>query len=157
MPTYTLSINGKSHKIEVPAAMPLLWILRDELQYTGTKYGCGVGACGACTVQVDGQAYRSCLLNASFCEGKKVTTVEGLSEDATHPVQQAWIELNVPQCGYCQSGQMMAATALLKEHPEPTDEQIDAVMSQIICRCGTYYRIRQAIHKAAELNSLTRR
>ena len=151
MPKYTLMINGSNKEVDVPVAMPLLWILRDELKYTGTKYGCGAGVCGACTVLIDGKAQRSCQLNAPFCQGKKITTIEGLSTDASHPVQQAWAEMSVPQCGYCQSGQMMAATALLSKTPKPTDLQIDEAMSQNICRCGTYYRIRKAIHRASEI------
>ncbi len=152
MPTYTLLINAESKQVTVPAAMPLLWVLRDELNLTGTKYGCGAGVCGACTVLVDGKAVRSCQVNAPFCLGKKVTTIEGLPASAASPVQQAWTEMNVPQCGYCQAGQIMATTALLKQFPKPTDGQIDVAMSQNICRCGTYYRIRKAIHRAAELS-----
>jgi len=151
MPVYTLTINGESKQVNVPAAMPLLWVLRDELNLTGTKYGCGAGVCGACTILVDGKALQSCQLTASFCQGKKLTTIEGLPADASSHVQQAWTEVNVPQCGYCQSGQIMAATALLKQFPKPTDIQIDQAMAQNICRCGTYYRIRKAIHRAAEL------
>ena len=133
--------------------MPLLWALRDVLDLTGTKYGCGVGSCGSCTVLIDGKAVKSCQYPASACVGKQVTTIEGLSVDATHPVQQAWIDMNVPQCGYCQSGQIMTTVALLKQYPKPTDAQINEVMSQVVCRCGTYERIRKAIHKAAELSA----
>jgi aerobic-type carbon monoxide dehydrogenase small subunit (CoxS/CutS family) len=132
--------------------MPLLWALRDVLDLTGTKYGCGVGSCGSCTVLIDGRAIKSCQYTAAAAVGKKITTIEGLSEDATHPIQQAWIELNVPQCGYCQAGQIMTTAALLKTTPNPTDAQIDAAMEGVVCRCGTYARIRKAIHKAAELS-----
>jgi aerobic-type carbon monoxide dehydrogenase small subunit (CoxS/CutS family) len=132
--------------------MPLLWALRDVLDLTGTKYGCGVGSCGSCTVLIDGRAVKSCQYTAAAAVGKKITTIEGLSEDATHPIQQAWIELNVPQCGYCQAGQIMTTAALLKTTPNPTDAEIDAAMEGVVCRCGTYARIRKAIHKAAELS-----
>lgn len=151
MAKYTLLVNGIEKGVDVDPAMPLLWILRDEMNLTGTKYGCGVGVCGACTVLIDGQAFRSCQLKAAFAEGKKIITIEGLSEDVTHPVQQAWEELNVPQCGYCQSGQMLAAAALLSKDPKPQDTAIDQVMSGNICRCGTHYRIRKAIHRASEI------
>jgi len=133
--------------------MPLLWVLRDTLQMTGTKFGCGMALCGACTVHIDGKATRSCITPIKAVEGKKVTTIEGLSDDGSHPVQQAWMEVDVPQCGYCQSGQIMSAVALLKEKPAPTDADIDDAMTGNICRCGTYQRIRQAIHRAAELQS----
>ncbi|HYE52360.1 MAG TPA: (2Fe-2S)-binding protein [Azospirillaceae bacterium] len=146
-----LTINGVQHQLEVEADMPLLWVLRDVLNMTGTKYGCGVAACGACTVLVDGRAERSCSLPVGSVTGP-VTTIEGLSPDRSHPVQQAWLAEQVPQCGYCQSGMIMAVAALLKETPAPTDEQIDAAISNI-CRCGTYGRVRQAIHKAAEVRS----
>lgn len=153
MPQYTLQVNGQSQTVDVPADMPLLWALRDGLDLTGTKYGCGVGSCGSCTVLIDGKAVKSCQYPASACVGKQVTTIEGLSADATHPVQQAWIDMNVPQCGYCQAGQIMSTVALLKQYPKPTDAQINEVMSQVVCRCGTYERIRKAIHKAAELSA----
>jgi len=153
MPQYQLQVNGQQQTVDVPADMPLLWALRDMLDLTGTKYGCGVGSCGSCTVLIDGKAVKSCQYPASACVGKQVTTIEGLSADATHPVQQAWIDINVPQCGYCQSGQIMTTVALLKQHPKPTDAQINEVMSQVVCRCGTYERIRKAIHKAAELSA----
>jgi len=156
MPSYKLTVNGENKQVDVPPAMPLLWILRDELNLTGTKYGCGAGVCGACTVLVDGKAFKSCQLTAAFCQGKKLTTIEGLPADAGSAVQQAWTELNVPQCGYCQSGQMMVTTALLKQFPKPTDAQIDQAMAQNICRCGTYERIRKAIHRAAELTNKTK-
>jgi aerobic-type carbon monoxide dehydrogenase small subunit (CoxS/CutS family) len=152
MPSYQLNVNGKAASVDVPADMPLLWALRDVLDLTGTKYGCGVGSCGSCTVLIDGRAVKSCQYTASAAVGKKITTIEGLSEDATHPIQQAWIELNVPQCGYCQAGQIMTTAALLKTTPNPTDAQIDAAMEGVVCRCGTYARIRKAIHKAAELS-----
>ncbi|MEI6264295.1 MAG: (2Fe-2S)-binding protein [Sphingobacteriia bacterium] len=152
MPSYQLNVNGKAASVDVPADMPLLWALRDVLDLTGTKYGCGVGSCGSCTVLIDGRAIKSCQYTAAAAVGKKITTIEGLSEDATHPIQQAWIELNVPQCGYCQAGQIMTTAALLKTTPNPTDAQIDAAMEGVVCRCGTYARIRKAIHKAAELS-----
>jgi len=153
MPQYSLQVNGQPQTVDVPADMPLLWALRDVLDLTGTKYGCGVGSCGSCTVLIDGKAVKSCQYPASACVGKQVTTIEGLSADATHPVQQAWIDMNVPQCGYCQSGQIMSTVALLKQYPKPTDAQINEVMSQVVCRCGTYERIRKAIQKAAELSA----
>lgn len=153
MPQYSLQVNGQPQTVDVPADMPLLWALRDVLDLTGTKYGCGVGSCGSCTVLIDGKAVKSCQYPASACVGKQVTTIEGLSADATHPVQQAWIDINVPQCGYCQSGQIMSTVALLKQYPKPTDAQINEVMSQVVCRCGTYERIRKAIHKATELSA----
>lgn len=152
MPLYNLTVNNGAATVNVPADMPLLWALRDELDLTGTKYGCGVGSCGSCTILLDGKPVRSCQYPASACVGKQITTIEGLSEDATHPIQQAWIELNVPQCGYCQAGQIMTTAALLKTTPDPTDAQIDAAMEGVVCRCGTYTRIRKAIHKAAELS-----
>jgi isoquinoline 1-oxidoreductase subunit alpha len=152
MPSYQLNVNGKAASVDVPADMPLLWALRDVLDLTGTKYGCGVGSCGSCTVLIDGRAVKSCQYTASAAVGKKITTIEGLSEDATHPIQQAWIDLNVPQCGYCQAGQIMTTAALLKTTPNPTDAEIDVAMEGVVCRCGTYARIRKAIHKAAELS-----
>jgi isoquinoline 1-oxidoreductase subunit alpha len=151
MPTYKLNVNNKTVSVNVPADIPLLWILRDELNLTGTKYGCGVGTCGACTVHINDTAQKSCIVNAAACVGKKITTIEGLSEDGTHPVQKAWIEMNVPQCGYCQCGQIMTAVDLLKQTPKPTNQEIDDAMSQVVCRCGTYYRIKEAIQKAAAM------
>ena len=146
-----LNINGKPVPVEVEGEMPLLWALRDALNLTGTKYGCGIAVCGACTVLIDGELARACTLPiADIAEGAAITTIEGLSEGASHPVQRAWAELDVPQCGYCQSGQIMAAVALLKEKPKPSDEDIDAAMTNI-CRCGTYQSIRAAIHLAAEM------
>lgn len=145
----TFTLNGKSTTVDADPQMPLLWALRDVLDLTGTKYGCGIGACGACTVHLDGQAVRSCQLPVSAVEGKAITTIEGLSADGSHPVQQAWAQVQVPQCGYCQSGQIMAAAALLAANPKPTDADIDSAMSGNICRCGTYQRIRKAIHLAA--------
>jgi isoquinoline 1-oxidoreductase subunit alpha len=146
-----LDINGQAHDVDVPADMPLLWVLRDIVGLTGTKFGCGMAQCGACTVHVDGAAIRSCITPAAALAGKKITTIEGLSDDASHPVQRAWIETDVVQCGYCQSGQVMAATALLAGNKHPTDADIDAAMSGNLCRCGTYQRIRHAVHRAAEL------
>ena len=145
----TLNVNGKQVNVDVEDEMPLLWVLRDELGLTGTKYSCGIAMCGACTVHVDGQPVRSCVMPASAVVGKKITTIEALSPNGSHPVQKAWVQLQVPQCGFCQSGMIMAAAALLKETKKPTDEQIDAVMSNI-CRCGTYARVREAIHLAAK-------
>ena len=143
-------VNGRERDIDAPPDMPLLWVLRDVLDVKGPKFGCGIAQCGACTVLVDGQAIRSCSLPVSAAAGKAITTIEGLSADGTHPVQLAWIEFDVPQCGYCQSGQIMAAVALLKQKPKPTDADINNEMTNI-CRCGTYPRIRAAIHRAAEL------
>jgi isoquinoline 1-oxidoreductase alpha subunit len=146
------TVNGKSQTVSVPSPqMPLLWVVRDVLGMTGTKFGCGQGLCGACTVHVNGQAVRSCSTAVSFVAGKSVTTIEGLSADHSHPVQQAWIELDVPQCGYCQSGQVMQAAAMLNKTPRPTDADIDEVMRGNICRCGTYQEIRAAIHRAVAL------
>lgn len=149
MPNYQLTINNETKTVNVPSDIPLLWVLRDELNLTGTKYGCGVGTCGACTVHIDDTAQKSCMLPITACVGKKITTIEGLSEDGSHPVQKAWIDVNVPQCGYCQCGQIMTAVDLLKQIPNPTDEEIDDAMSQVVCRCGTYYRIKKAIKQAA--------
>jgi isoquinoline 1-oxidoreductase subunit alpha len=148
----SLMVNGLAYTADVEPETPLLWVLRDSLKLTGTKFGCGIAQCGACTVLIDGQAMRSCSVPASAVAGKAVTTIEGLSAEGTHPVQLAWIELDVPQCGYCQSGQIMAAVALLKDKPKPTDEEINREMTNI-CRCGTYPRIRAAIHRAAELQA----
>lgn len=148
----TLTINGKAAEVDADPNTPLLWVLRDHLHLTGTKYGCGMAQCGACTVHLDGQAIRSCVTPVSAVSGKQVTTIEGLAEQALgKKVQQAWQEVDVPQCGYCQSGQIMAATALLQQNPKPDDAQITAAMEGNLCRCGTYNRIRAAIHKAAEL------
>jgi isoquinoline 1-oxidoreductase alpha subunit len=145
----TFILNGKSETVDVSPDMPLLWVLRDTLNKTGTKFGCGMALCGACTVHINGEATRSCITQISTVSGKKVTTIEGLSADGSHPVQKAWIEEDVPQCGYCQSGQIMSAVALLAKKPKPTDADIDDFMSGNICRCGTYQRIRKAIHRAA--------
>jgi isoquinoline 1-oxidoreductase subunit alpha len=145
----TLTVNGKAHQVDVDPNTPLLWVLREQLGMTGTKFGCGIAACGACTVHVDGESVRSCSYPVSLAPGKSITTIEGLSSDRSHPVQKAWIAEQVPQCGYCQSGIIMAAAALLKSYPKPTDAQIDAAMTNICC-CGTYQRIRRAIHRAAE-------
>jgi isoquinoline 1-oxidoreductase subunit alpha len=144
-----LRVNGAVRTYDGDPAMPLLWYLRDVLQLTGSKFGCGMGLCGACTVHVGGEAARSCLTPMSAASGKEITTIEGLSQDGTHPVQRAWEQIQVPQCGYCQSGQIMQAAALLKEKPKPTDHDIENAMSGNICRCGTYQRIRQAIQIAA--------
>ena len=146
-----LDVNGRQYEVDVPTDMPLLWVLRDVIGLTGTKFGCGMMQCGACTVHVDGAAMRSCVTPASALVGKKITTIEGLSADANHAVQRAWIETDVVQCGYCQSGQVMAAAALLAQKPKPTDADIDAAMSGNLCRCGTYQRIRAAVHRASEL------
>ena len=150
---YKLNVNGRSTTVDAPADMPLLWVLRDVLNLKGTKYGCGIGFCGACTVHLSGRAVRSCQTPVAAADGAKITTIEGLSPDGSHPVQVAWQDLDVPQCGYCQAGQMMSAAALLAKTPKPTDQDIDAAMNGNICRCGTYIRIRQAIHKAASLSS----
>ncbi|GMV31479.1 MAG: isoquinoline 1-oxidoreductase subunit alpha [Rhodanobacteraceae bacterium] len=147
----SFTINGKPQQFDVPDDMPLLWVLRDLAGLTGTKFGCGMAQCGACTVHVDGAPVRACVMPVSAAAGKAVTTIEGLSSDATHPVQRAWAELDVVQCGYCQSGQIMSAVALLKATPEPSDADIDAALSGNLCRCGTYQRIRAAVHRAAEL------
>ena len=146
---YSLTVNGKPTTVDVPAAMPLLWVLRDVLDLKGSKFGCGMALCGACTVHLDGAAVRSCLLPIAAAAGKKVTTIEGLSEDGSHPLQRAWTEIDVPQCGYCQAGQIMSAAALLAQKPKPTDADIDAAMAGNLCRCATYTRIREAIHQAA--------
>ncbi|HEV8597835.1 MAG TPA: (2Fe-2S)-binding protein [Gemmatimonadales bacterium] len=145
----SLSVNGRRHSVEVDSDTPLLWILRDQLRLTGTKYGCGVGACGACTVLLGDIALRSCQLPASAANGKSFTTIEGLSGDGTHPCQRAWIEEDVAQCGYCQAGMLMTVAALLKANPHPSDAAIDSALDQHVCRCGTYARIRRAVHRAA--------
>ncbi|MGE3840734.1 MAG: (2Fe-2S)-binding protein [Vicinamibacterales bacterium] len=148
---YTLTVNGKSTSVDVPASMPLLWVLRDVLALRGTKFGCGMGLCGACTVHLAGKPIRACQTPVSAASGAPITTVEGLSADGSHPLQLAWQELDVPQCGYCQAGQLMSAAALLASNPRPNDAAIDAAMNGNLCRCGTYTRIRQAIHRAAAL------
>jgi isoquinoline 1-oxidoreductase alpha subunit len=151
MPSFTLDVNNKTYTVDVDQQMPLLWVIRDFIGLKGTKFGCGIAQCGACTVHIDGSPIRSCSFPVSGAVGKKITTIEGVSEHIDHAVQKAWIELQVPQCGYCQSGQIMAAVALLKRTPKPTDKEIDAAMQGILCRCGTYQRIRKAIHRAAEM------
>jgi isoquinoline 1-oxidoreductase alpha subunit len=149
MPNTNLLINGEMFTTDVNPEMPLLWVLRDSLGLTGTKFGCGQGLCGSCTVHLDGAAVRSCVTPVSTATGKIITTIEGLSENGDHPLQQAWLAEKVPQCGYCQPGQLMAAAALLSNNPLPTESEIDAAMSGVLCRCGTYQRIRSAIHRAA--------
>jgi isoquinoline 1-oxidoreductase subunit alpha len=146
-----LTVNAKSETVDVPPEMPLLWVLRDVLDLKGTKFGCGMAQCGACTVHVDGVAMRSCILPVSQAVGKRVTTIEGLSEDGSHPLQKVWCELDVPQCGYCQAGQIMSAAALLASNPRPSDGEIDTAMAGNICRCATYLRLREGIHKAAAM------
>jgi aerobic-type carbon monoxide dehydrogenase small subunit (CoxS/CutS family) len=146
-----LTVNRKRYEVEVPPDTPLLWVIRESLGLTGTKYGCGISQCGVCTVHVNGEAIRSCVTPVSSVVGKEIVTIEGLSADNNHPVQRAWIAEEVPQCGYCHSGQVMAAAALLAKNPRPTDEDIDRAMSGNLCRCGTYQRIRRAIHRAAEM------
>ncbi len=150
MPTYKLKINGDKKIVNVDADTPMLWVLRDHLKLVGTKYGCGIAQCGACTIHIDGTAVRSCQTPVSVAADYKITTIEGLSEKGDHPVQKAWLEIDVPQCGYCQAGQIMSASALLKANSNPTDEEIDAVMNGNICRCGTYTRIKKAIKIAAK-------
>lgn len=150
MASFTLTVNNQKHVVEVDPDTPLLWVLRDELELKGTKFGCGIAQCGACTVHFNGNAVRSCSLPVSAATKGKITTIEGLSSDASHPVQQAWMETDVPQCGYCQAGQIMSAVALLAKKPNPTEADIDIAMSGNLCRCGTYTRIRQAIHLAAQ-------
>ena len=152
---YKLTVNGRSTTVDAPSDMPLLWVLRDVLNLSGTKYGCGIGQCGACTVHLGGQAVRACLTPVSAVGDKPVVTLEGLSADGTHPVQVAWEGIDVPQCGYCQAGQMMTAAALLAKNPKPTDKDIDTAMNGNLCRCGTYLRIRQAVHKASDLMTLS--
>jgi len=151
--TVSLVVNGVAHTVDLEPETPLLWVIRDTLKLTGTKFGCGIAQCGACTVLIEGRATRSCSIPLSEVAGKTITTIEGLSTDGTHPVQLAWIEFDVPQCGYCQSGQIMSAAVLLAENSTPTDEDIDEAMSGNICRCGTYPRIRRAIHRAAEIQA----
>jgi len=153
MPSVMFVVNGKRETVDVEPEMPLLWVLRDMLHLTGTKYGCGIALCGACTVHVDGHPMRACVTPMSSLQGKSVVTIEGLSPDVTHPVQQAWIEEDVPQCGYCQSGQIMAAASLLRSTARPTDADIDEAMRGNICRCGTYNQIRRALHRAAEIKA----
>jgi isoquinoline 1-oxidoreductase alpha subunit len=148
---YTLTVNGRSQTVDVPADTPLLWVVRDVLNLKGAKFGCGIGQCGACTVHLNGRAVRSCLTPVSNAANQPVTTIEGLSADGSHPVQRAWMQLDVPQCGYCQAGQMMSAAALLAANRNPNDQQIDQAMNGNLCRCGTYLRIRRAIHLAAAL------
>jgi isoquinoline 1-oxidoreductase alpha subunit len=149
---FVLNINGAEHSIDVEADTPLLWALRDELQLTGTKFGCGLGLCGACTVLLDGKPVRSCVVPVSAVAGQPIVTIEGLSKDKSHPVQRAWVAESVPQCGYCQSGMILSTVALLNSNPKPTDEQIDIAVTNI-CRCGTYNRVRKAIHRAAQMQS----
>lgn len=148
---YNLTINGKKHKVDADPDTPLLWVLRDNVGLTGTKYSCGIGQCGACTVHINGKAIRSCTLPVSQIGKQPITTIEGVSQNKIHPVQEAWLSESVSQCGYCQPGQIMSAIALLSENPKPTDEQIDEAMSGNLCRCGTYNRIRKAIHRASQL------
>ena len=155
MATYELKINGNTHSVDVDPSTPILWVLRDHLQLVGTKFGCGISQCGACTIHVEGNATRSCQIPISAIGNKKITTIEGLSKNGDHPVQQAWLEHEVPQCGYCQAGQIMTAAALLDSNPNPTDEDIEATMSGNICRCGTYTRIKAAIKTAAKSGSLS--
>jgi aerobic-type carbon monoxide dehydrogenase small subunit (CoxS/CutS family) len=153
---YTLIVNGRAATVDAPADMPLLWVLRDVLDLKGTKFGCGIAQCGACTVHLDGEPTRACVTPVSMVGTKKITTIEGLSTDATHPVQQAWLAHDVPQCGYCQAGQIMSAAALLAKKPNPTDADIDTAMAGNVCRCGTYVRIRAAIHDAATRSRTSR-
>jgi aerobic-type carbon monoxide dehydrogenase small subunit (CoxS/CutS family) len=148
---FRLTVNGTVHEVEAEPETPLLWVLRDNIGLTGTKFGCGIAQCGACTVHLDGEPVRSCVVRLDRVAGAQITTIEGLSDDNSHPVQRAWIEHTVPQCGYCQSGQIMAAAALLRQTPNPTDDDIDTAMAGNLCRCGVYQRIRQAIHHAAKL------
>ena len=150
MPVYNLQINDQPYSLTAEAEMPLLWVLRDMLSLTGTKFSCGMGLCGTCTVLIDGQPVRSCITPVSEVDGRTIMTIEGLSPDGTHPLQQAWLEEHVTQCGYCQPGQIMNAAALLQKHPDPSDAEIDEAMQAVLCRCGTYQRIRKAIHRAAE-------
>jgi len=149
MANYTLKINGKTEEIEVDGSTPMLWVLRDHLKLVGTKFGCGIAQCGACTIHLGDNAVRSCQLTVSSVGDQEITTIEGLSENGDHPVQQAWLDVDVPQCGYCQAGQIMTASAFLKSNPNPSDDEIEAAMNGNLCRCGTYKRIRKAIHVAA--------
>lgn len=150
---FTFTVNGKPASVDIPADMPMLWVLRDVLQLKGTKYGCGMALCGCCTIHINGEPARACTTQVSTIEGKHIMTLEGLSVDGSHPVQLAWQEIDVPQCGYCQAGQIMTAAALLDKNPHPTDADIDEAMSGNLCRCGTYLRIRQAIHRAAAIHA----
>jgi isoquinoline 1-oxidoreductase alpha subunit len=150
----SFSVNGAAAQVDVDPSTPLLWVIRENLGLTGTKYGCGMAQCGACTVHLDGEAVRSCVTPVARAQGKSVTTIEGLSPDLSNPLQVAWIEIDVPQCGYCQSGQLMSAAILLRDKPQPTDDDIDEAMTGNICRCGTYPRIRKAIHRAAEIAAM---
>lgn len=153
MPRFTLFVNGSRHTVETEPETPLLWVLRDLLHLTGTKYGCGEGVCGACTVHDDGRAVRSCMLPVASAAGRHFVTIEGLSEDGSHPCQRAWLDEDVSQCGYCQPGMIMAAAALLRTHPSPNDDDIDATLSSHVCRCGTFDRLRRAIHLAADMQA----
>jgi len=148
---FTLNVNGKTSTVDVPGDMPLLWVLRDVLNFKGTKFGCGIGQCGACTVHIAGRAVRACQTAVSTATGRSIPTIEGLSPDGSHPLQRAWQEIDVPQCGYCQAGQIMSAAALLAQKPSPTDADINTAMNGNLCRCGTYVRIREAIHRAASI------
>lgn len=148
----TLTVNGTSHEVDTDPETPLLWVLREKLRLTGTKFGCGIAECGACSVHVDGQVIKSCSVTVATAVGREITTIEGLSEDSTHALQRAWVEETVPQCGYCQSGQLMAAASLLARSPNPSDAEIDTAMQGNLCRCGTYTQIRRAIHRAAEIS-----
>ncbi len=150
MPKYNLTINGKQQSVNVSDDMPLLWVLRDELGLTGTKFGCGRGLCGSCTIHLDGESTRACMTPVEYADGSEITTIEGLSPDLSHPLQKAWLAEEVPQCGYCQSGQIMTAASLLEQNSNPSDEDIDVAMKMNLCRCGTYQRIRKAIHRAAK-------
>ncbi|BDW91303.1 MULTISPECIES: (2Fe-2S)-binding protein [Flavobacteriaceae] len=150
MASFTLNINGKKQEVDVDPSTPVLWVLRDHLNLVGTKFGCGIAQCGACTVHMDGTATRSCMLTVSMVGNSEITTIEGLSEEGDHPVQKAWLEVDVPQCGYCQAGQIMTASALLEKNPNPTDEEIEMAMNGNICRCGTYTRIKKAVKLAAK-------
>ena len=152
MAIFNLNINGKQQQVDVDPSTPMLWVLRDHLNLTGTKFGCGMAMCGACTIHLDGSATRSCILPVSSIGDKQITTIEGLSEEGDHPVQRAWLEHDVPQCGYCQAGQIMSAAALLKQTPRPSDEEIENAMNGNLCRCGTYVRIKQAIKTASTTN-----